>query len=204
MPPTLIGGNYLYSKLPNRRLSNTVKTLFNSLPQIAGSTLFVASASARCLMKASLDVPVMKQYGNPTMPSLWGSTFLMFAWVLGYIFPPLLSGNTITWTDVMAIRMIKVEGTQFMLFGTMATITLIIFANTNEDGGDFTPFLQFITVGYILTGMSLFFLVLYEHVVKPLLFTNKTSNSENDDHELTTNVDSFNFKDTGALSIGSV
>ncbi|GMH74078.1 hypothetical protein TrLO_g9761 [Triparma laevis f. longispina] len=201
MPPAFIGANHLYSKLPDRHVSNTVKTTFKSIPQIAGSTLFVASASTRCLMKANLnDEPVAETCGNPTMPSFLVSVFLMFAWFLGYLIPPLLTGKTITWTDVMAIRMSKVEGTQFMLFGTLATFTLILFANTNEDGGDFNLFLQYLTAGFFITIISLFSLVIYESVAKPLLFpSNKTSN-----HELTTNPDSFNVNDTGALSIGSV
>lgn len=93
-------------------------------------------------MKAFLDEPVIKQCGNPTIPTIWVSVFLTFAWILGYMTTPLLSGKAITWTDVMAIRLSKVKGTQFMLFGTAATISLILFANTDEDGGEFTPFLQ--------------------------------------------------------------
>ena len=157
-------------------------------------------------MKASISTPILKQCGNPTMPSIMISIFLYFTWVLGYLIPPLLHGKKMmTWPDVMAIRMGKVEGTQFMLFGATATISLILFANTDEDGGDFTPFLQYLTVDYIITILSLIFLVLYEYIVKPLLFPSSTSSKTaiSDDQELH-NPDSFNVRDTGALSIGSV
>ncbi|GMH49568.1 hypothetical protein TL16_g00553 [Triparma laevis f. inornata] len=174
-----------------------------------GSTLFVSAASTRCLMKADPSNPILKQCGNPTMPSILISTFLYFTWGLGYIIPPLLSGRkTMTWADAMAIRMSKVEGTQFMLFGTAATITLILFANTDEGGGDFNPFLQYLTAGFGLTIGSLFSLVVYEYIIKPLLFpssaSSATSDSDIDNSHSLNNVDSFNVKDTGILSVGSV
>lgn len=101
--------------------------------------------------------------------------------------------------------MSKVKETQFILFGTMATITLILFANTDEGGGDFDPFLQYLAASYLVTILSLLILVVYEYIFKPLLSpSNKTSNSEDDDQELTTIADSFNVRDSGALNIGSV
>ena len=107
----------------------------------------------------------------------------------------------------MAIRTSKVEETQFTLFGTVATITLILFANTDEDGGNVTPFLQYLVVGFLLTLNTLLSLVIYVFVIDPLVFgVNKTSDDgvENDDQELTTNSDAFNIADSGALNIGSV
>ncbi|GMH61321.1 hypothetical protein TrST_g6686 [Triparma strigata] len=211
VPPTLIAINTIYSKLPARQLSNAVKTIFKSLPQIMGSVLFVSAASTRCLMKADPSNPILKQCGNPTMPSILVSNFLSFTWGLGYLIPPLLSGRkTMTWADVMAIRMSKVDGTQFMLFGTTATITLILFANTDESGGDFNPFLQYLTAGFMLTIASLAFLVLYEYIIKPLLFpssassTTSDSDINNNHHQHSQNNDSFNVRDTGAMDIGAV
>lgn len=203
-PPAIIGSNLLFSVFSDRRLSKAVKTIFKSLPRVFGSTLFFASTSARCLMKANLDEPVLKQCGNPTTPSIMVSIFLAFGWFLGYLVPPLFSGKTMTWADVMAIRMSKVEGTQFMLFGTLATITLILFANTDEGGAEATLFLMYLTMGFIFTIASLLNFVLYESIIKPLLFTsNKTSNSDDNNQELRSSVESF-FKDNGALNIGSV
>ena len=113
-----------------------------------------------------------------------------------------------TWADVMAIRMSKVEGMHFMLFGTAATITLLLFANTDESGGDFNPFLQYLTAGEALSLGSLAILILYEYVVKPLLFpssaSSATSDSDNNNSQSLNNIDSFNVKDTGALQIGVV
>ena len=95
-----------------------------------------------------------------------------------------------------------------MLFGTLASIALILFANTDESGGDFRPSLQFLSVGFALTIISLAALVLYEHVVKPLVFPpsvlSTTSDSEVDNSHSLNNIDSFNIKDTGALQIGAV
>ncbi|GMH60075.1 hypothetical protein TrST_g7694 [Triparma strigata] len=209
VPPAFTAINTLYSKLPARQLSNAVKPIFKSLPQILGSTLFISAASTRCLMKADPSNPILKQCGNPTMPSIFVSLFLFFTWFLGYIIPPLISGRkTMTWADVMAIQMSKVEGTQFMLFGTAATITLILFANTDESGGDFNPFLQYLTAGYLTTIVSLLFLVLYEYVVKPLLFpssaSSATSDSDIENANSLNSIDSFNVRDTGALHIGAV
>ncbi|GMI12314.1 hypothetical protein TrVE_jg7499 [Triparma verrucosa] len=171
-----------------------------------GSTLFVSAASARCLMKVDPSKPVLEQCGNPTVPSFWVSVFLAFSWILGYIIPPLLSGRKMmTWADVMAIRMSKIEGTQFMLYGTTATIALLLFANTDESGGDANPFLQYLTASFMLTGLPLAILIIFEDIIKPFLFpSSNTSISSENSQELNNNTDSFNVKDTGALGIGGL
>ncbi|GMH70941.1 hypothetical protein TrST_g2376 [Triparma strigata] len=174
-----------------------------------GSTLFISTTSARCLMNANLLTPVAKQCGNPLIPSFLVSVFLVFAWGLGVVVPPLLvAQKTLSWTDVIATRMSKFEGAQLLLFGTAATITLILFANLDEEGGDFTLLLQFLTVGFVSTISVLLFLVIYEAVVKPLMFPstlNNTSNKEDDNDNDNDNdkdkdnnrqlddADSFNF-----------
>ncbi|GMH94029.1 hypothetical protein TrVE_jg6163 [Triparma verrucosa] len=161
-------------------------------------------------MKADLSIPVLKQCGNPTIPSILVSIFLAVTWAIGCLIPPLLSGRkSMTWVDVMAIRMSKIEGTQFMLFGTCATITLVLFANTDESGEDLNSFLRYLTVGYLSTIISLVSLVGYEYVVKPLLFPSSASSATSDSdidnsHSLNDDVDSFNVKDMGILSVGSV
>ena len=160
-------------------------------------------------MKASLLNPVLEQCGNPTVPSIMVSLFLLATWWLGYIIPPLLSGRKImTWVDLMAIRMNMIEGTQFVLFGTTATFALILFANTDEGCGDFNPFLQYLTIGFGLSIASLGILVHYEYVFKPLLFpssaSSTTSDSDIDNSDSLNSNDSFNACDTGVLSIGVV
>jgi len=203
-PPAFIGGLTILSNLSDNQVSKAIKTIFKSLPQIIGSTLFVSAASVRCLMKTNLENPVLETCGNPTMPSIWVSVFLMVTWFLGYIIPPLLTGRkTMTWTDVMVIRMNKVEGTQFFLFGSTATIALLFFAYTDENGGDFDSVLQVLTVGYLSTTGALLLLVLYDAVVKPLIWSSDVRGDGGGDGYLD-DKDSFNVNDTGSLSIGSV
>ena len=53
----------------------------------------------------------------------------------------------------------KIGGMQFMLYGGAATVTVLLFANNDRGGGDFNPFLQYLTTYYLVFYFSLFFFV---------------------------------------------
>ena len=205
-PPIFIGINIMYSKLPNHHLAKAMRSIFISLPNVIGSVLYISASSVRCIMKADVEGLIEDQCGNPVRPSFMVNAFLFIAWVLGYIVPPLLSGKKVlTWVDVMTVKMSKFEGTQMMLFGILSTLTLLLFANTDEDGDGMTPFLTGLNDAVALIFFSLLSLVFYEYLAKPLLCRSRSSNTQdNNNLELTSNPDSFNMLDTGAINVGSV
>ncbi|GMH95290.1 hypothetical protein TrVE_jg816 [Triparma verrucosa] len=90
----------------------------------------------------------------------------------------------------------------------MATFALILFANTDENCGDFNLFLQYLTIGFGLSIAALGIFVHYEYVFKPLLFlssaSSTTSDSDIDNFDSLISNDSFNACDRGVLSIGVV
>ncbi|GMH58287.1 hypothetical protein TrLO_g12570 [Triparma laevis f. longispina] len=108
--PAALGVNYSYSKLNDGDLSEAIKTIFQSIPQVAFPCLFVASSSIRCIMNSTPVTPVIVQRGNPTVPSLMATIFMGLIFFIGYVIPPLLTyQHNLTWGDIMAMRFRKRE-----------------------------------------------------------------------------------------------
>ncbi|GMH68258.1 hypothetical protein TrLO_g10150 [Triparma laevis f. longispina] len=134
----------LYSRLSDRRLGLAITNMFKSLPGILGSTLYVGSSALRCILNSNSAEyvekhgiqPIEKQCGNPLWPSFYVSCFLMVTWFITYYYNSLPHTKTLSWDDVMLIRMEKVQGVQLVLFTILAIQVLFLYALTDEDGGE--------------------------------------------------------------------
>jgi len=81
--------------------------------------------------------------------------------------------------------MSKMEGVQFLFFGCSATAALMLFASTDEGGGDFDSLLQILSGVYVLSALTLIILLLYQYVFAPLLCPFRNTAADNkgkDDH----------------------
>jgi len=116
------------------------------------------------------DLGFIERCGNPSHPTYWVSAFLFTSWFLTYLIPPLLPGHrTLTWGDVMKLNMGWIEGLQFALFSTFALVSLVLYALTNEEGGELNDSLQGLVNVAILNYGFLGLLVIYKHIVEPTI-----------------------------------
>jgi len=166
----------MYSKLSDRKLGAAVTALFKSLPGVLGSMLYVSAASLRCLMKydSKVDEDFNDYYDehcdNPTWPTYYVTMFLFTCWLLTNVIPPLLPGDRVlAWGDVMKLRMNMVEGLQFILFLTVSSEALLVYAFTNEDGADLSEFIYTLCIILQSNLWALGVVVGCHYVLKPLI-----------------------------------
>ncbi|GMH90227.1 hypothetical protein TrST_g12950 [Triparma strigata] len=115
LPPIYLAANKLASKLSDRKLGAAATEGLKSLPGVLIPILYISSSSLRCIMDASPDDKI-DEWGyiegceNPSQPTYMVSAFLATSWTLTYIIPPLLpSHQTMTWSDVMELKMGTIE-----------------------------------------------------------------------------------------------
>ncbi|GMH63363.1 hypothetical protein TrST_g1614 [Triparma strigata] len=214
LPPAAYGILYKYSRLGDVDLSEAMKTLFQSVPQISIPILFVSSSSIRCVTRNGLEGPVIDHCGNPLIPSLVAALFLSLVFFLSYVISPLLPGHFMSWNDLMRMRLRKREQVQIYLLGALGLLVTFQYANASEDGDDLSSYLAFASyVTFGLLTVTIYF-VIFVYVTKPLLCSSSTEEEgkeESDDRlgELTpqssrasTRVESFQ-KDMGKVSFAS-
>lgn len=199
--PAALGVNFNYSKLNDGDLSEAIKTIFQSIPQVAVPCLFVASSSIRCIVNSTPVTPVIEQCGNPAVPSLMATIFMGLIFFLGYVIPPLLTDqHNLTWGDIMAMRFRKREKTQAYLLGALALMTVFQLANVSEDGDVLSVYLEYLAYATLILCNIAYYFAIVVYVAKPLLCSSNTE----DENRLTRapkgSVDSFN-RDIGRVNL---
>ncbi|GMH47387.1 hypothetical protein TrLO_g2693 [Triparma laevis f. longispina] len=174
--PTFLAIAKLYSNFSDLKLGAAVTTMFKALPGVLGSLLYISASSTQCIMDLKPDDELDK-YGhfrrcqNPSKPTLLVSFFLLLSWLLTYIIPPLLpSDRALTWSNVMKLSMNRMEGLQFTLFCTLSMEALVIYSQTDNEGGKVNDFLEGL-IGIIMGSnfLILLLIVIYEYILKPLI-----------------------------------
>ena len=171
MPFILCKVASMWSQFEDQELSMAVIRLFKSLPNVLPPVAYLSVASMRCILSADDESPVYQQCGNPIIPSIIVNALLFMVWALGYVFAPLMKATKAkTWVDIMLLRMGKMEGLEFGLLGLIGILAGMLFATTNEDGEPMN-LLMYLLVGlFLYFFLSLFSVVIFDVVVKPILF----------------------------------
>lgn len=176
--PGFLYATKLFSRFSDAKLSRLMLSAFQSVPSLLGSLLYVVSTSFHCITQSDEKLgSVVDQCGNPTAPAASIGSYLFVAWVLCYLAAPLASDtSTLSWKNVMELKMSKMQFILGSLFGALSLITLITFANTNENGSKIDDFLHLMTTLYSLTFFVFFSTVIFDLLVKPRFFRSATTN----------------------------
>ncbi|GMI15473.1 hypothetical protein TrVE_jg3551 [Triparma verrucosa] len=198
--PGILSVFKLFSKLPDAKLSGAMLFLFQSAVSILGSLLYVSSSSFRCVINSDKNVgSIVDQCGNPMQPANVVSTYLIIAWIMRYLFAPLTDAtNQLSWKNVMELRMSKMQFTQGALFSTMSLLTMVIFANTNENGTKFDDFLHLLVTSFNLV-MFVYVTLLFSEFAFKKLFCKRTTTTTDDTTE-SDNSGTFGLSEAGMSS----
>lgn len=156
--PALLHGVKLFSRFSDAKLSSSMLSMFQSVPSLLGSLLYVASTSFRCILQSDEKLgSVVEQCGNPIQPANVVSLYLFLAWLMGYFIGPMASdASKLSWKQVMELRMTKLQFTNGGLFSALSLLASIIFANTNESGAAYDDFLQLLVSLFMLVFVVFF------------------------------------------------
>ena len=204
LPPCYLGGVKLFSNLSDRKLGAAITALFKSLPGVLVPMLYISAESLRCIFDSKPDAKIddsgyIERCGNPSYPTYWVSAFLYVSWFVTYLIPPLLpSDRTLTWSKVMKLDMVRIEGLQFTLFSTFSILALILYALTDEDGTELSDFLQGLINIMNLNVTILFLIVIYEYIIKPAICRPTTTSEEESSSVTSPNSDAFSFESNGS------
>ena len=178
MLPALLYGLKLFSGLSDAKLSSVMLALFQSVPSILGTLLYVASSSFRCILQSDEKLEsVVDQCGNPMQPASVDGAYLMLAWGMGYSFAPIApDASKLSWKNVMELKMTTMQFTLGGLFSTLSIIALVMFANTNENGTEYDDFLQLLVTLFYLVIVVFYTTVIFDLLAKPRFFRGATTN----------------------------
>jgi len=180
LPPICCKVVFMWSQLEDHELSIAVIRLFKSLPSALPPMVYLAVASMRCILGADDESPVYQQCGNPIVPSSMVNVLLIMVWGLSYIAAPLMKETKAkTWVDIMVLRMGKMEAVEFGLLGLMSTFAWMLFATTNEDGEPMNLLMYSLTGLFVFLWGSLWIVVIFDIIIKPILFPSSATASDN-------------------------
>mmetsp|Transcript_60 Transcript_60/g.120 ORF Transcript_60/g.120 Transcript_60/m.120 type:complete len:377 (+) Transcript_60:141-1271(+) len=199
--PGYVAGVKLFSKLPDAKLSNAMLSGFQSALSILGSLLYVSSSPFGCILNSDEEVgSIVDQCGNPMQPAAVVSIYLFVAWLMRYYFAPLTdASNQLSWKNVMDLRMSKMQFTQGALFSALSLITMVIFANTNENGAEYDDFLQLLVTSFYLL-FFLYITLLFSEFAFKQLFCKRTTTTTDDDTKERDNSGAFGLHEAGMSS----
>jgi len=169
-PPVTYRMGSKYSTLSDRELGAALMTLFKTLPSILGSILYISGASMRCILAASDSDAIFKQAGNPILPSNYISCLIALSWIFGRLLPPInKNARQLTWRDIMSLKMDRVEGSKFSLFGVASTVVVLMFSLLDEEGSELSPIMNALRFVYLMAMLFLIILINVEAFVIPLI-----------------------------------
>lgn len=125
---------------------------------------------------------------------------LFASWLLICLIPPVVPSNrTLTWSEVMKLKMGWVELLVFTLFCTFSVEALVVYVLTNDEGSEISVYLGVWITCVHFNWLIFIFVVMYQYAIKPLICKSSTHTASSS----VTNPDSFNFQEN-ALSINSL
>ena len=187
----------MWNALPNSELNRATVNMMKSVPRVCGSLLYLSTASLRCTWKGNTE-SVASRCANPIFPSLCVSLLLLAFWVVSYVASPIDRRRcSLTYHDVLSLRMPRTKGALLLSFGMCAIASLILFSATIEEGANITPELLKVLFFWLASFVAVFCLALFEFLLKPLL-TRKRSTTRDEGSKSSTirtslTVDMGNF-----------
>ena len=76
------------------------------------------------------------------------------------------------------LNSLKIEGTQFGLYGILSVLSLLMFSLIDEDGRGLEEPVQTLEVAFQFCSIGLFLLLIYDSFVRPRLFPNARTDAE--------------------------
>jgi hypothetical protein len=90
LPPMTVYMAQRYNQLDNDELHEfVVLGLLKGSPGMLAPLLYICAAASRCIMDADDDNPLIKQCGNPILPTFCLTIFLFWSWLISVLVPPI-------------------------------------------------------------------------------------------------------------------
>ncbi|GMH91072.1 hypothetical protein TrST_g10011 [Triparma strigata] len=111
------------------------------------------------------------------------------------------SDEELSWKSVMDLRMSTMQFIQGFLFSTWTLLTLVIFANTNDNGAEYDDFLQLLVTAKGLVYVVFFTLIIWDVIMKQFLCKRTTATTTDDTRE-SDNSGAFGLHEVGLSNSG--
>ncbi|GMH54591.1 hypothetical protein TL16_g01705 [Triparma laevis f. inornata] len=151
-----------YARMDKKKIYDfVIMSLLKGSGSILGSLVYIPTAAFGCIQRADPNKNLLKQCGNPILPSFCLSIFLFWTWLVTVLAPPLITSFHVTWSDVANFDLPKNLNTQGSFYVVMSFTALVMFALLNEEGESITDFSVGNMCAFFIATTLLLFSVLY-------------------------------------------